>query len=223
MEVHHGCGGRGESPAFATITHVDPFSPGASQPHQQAEPTAGGIDERALIAAIVRKDRKAAAHFVAAHIDAVYTYARHRLTARADLVDDVVQEVFLGALRGLAAFQGQSSLRTWLLAIARHKIEDVYRRQLRAPGALDDLDSIADEGHSNATTLDDDIDRTRRHERARRVLAGLPDRYAMVLLWRYWEHRSTREIATAIGTTDKSVERLLARARGRFKELWAKE
>jgi DNA-directed RNA polymerase specialized sigma24 family protein len=51
----------------------------------------------------------------------------------------------------------------------------------------------------------------------------MPERYGLMLLWRYWEQRSTREMAAAIGTTEKSVERTLARARARFKELWLKE
>lgn len=34
-----------------------------------------GADERELIASVLRKDRKAAARFVAGHIDAVYAYA----------------------------------------------------------------------------------------------------------------------------------------------------
>jgi DNA-directed RNA polymerase specialized sigma24 family protein len=66
-----------------------------------------------LVASILRKDRKAAARFVAAHIGAVYAYARHRFAPRADLVGDVVQELVLAALNSLAAFQGQSSLRMW--------------------------------------------------------------------------------------------------------------
>ena len=104
----------------------------AGQSRSEIPPASSAADdERELVASILRKDRKAAAQFVAAHIDAVYTYARHRLAPRADLVDDVVQDVFLAALNGLAAFQGQSSLRTWLIAIARHKIEDVYRQRLR--------------------------------------------------------------------------------------------
>jgi DNA-directed RNA polymerase specialized sigma24 family protein len=51
----------------------------------------------------------------------------------------------------------------------------------------------------------------------------MPERYGLMLLWRYWEQRSARDIATAIGTTEKSVERTLARARARFKVLWLKE
>jgi DNA-directed RNA polymerase specialized sigma24 family protein len=45
----------------------------------------------------------------------------------------------------------------------------------------------------------------------------------LMLLWRYWEQRSTRHMALAMGTTEKSVERTLARARARFRELWSKE
>jgi RNA polymerase sigma-70 factor (ECF subfamily) len=195
----------------------------AGQAPRGDEPVALGADERELIGAVLRNDRKAAARFVAGHIDAVYAYARHRLAPRADLVDDVVQDVFLSALNGLAAFQGQSSLRTWLIGIARHKIEDIYRQRLRLPEALDDLDSAEEELLSATTAMDEQIDAERARVKARHVLAQLPQRYSLMLLWRYWEHRSTREMAVAIGTTEKSVERSLARARARFKELWLKE
>ena len=184
-----------------------------------------GVDERQLIASVLRRDRKAAARFVAGHIDAVYAYARHRLAPRSDLVDDVVQDVFLSALKGLATFAGQSSLRTWLIAIARHKIEDIYRQRLRLPEAIEDLDPLEEESFlaSANTALEEEIDATRARARVRNVLAQMPERYGLMLLWRYWEHRSAREMAVAIGTTEKSVERTLARARARFKELWLKE
>jgi RNA polymerase sigma-70 factor (ECF subfamily) len=198
-----------------------PNAAGQSRPEIPPASSAAA-DERELIASILRKDRKAAARFVAAHIDAVFTYARSRLAPRADVVDDVVQDVFLAALNGLAAFQGQSSLRTWLLGIARHKIEDIYRQRLRLPEPLD-ADSAAEESIAETAALDEQIDSTRARERARRVLAQLPERYGLMLLWRYWEQRSTREMAGAIGTTEKSVERMLARARARFKALWLKE
>jgi RNA polymerase sigma-70 factor, ECF subfamily len=201
---------------------VDSDGPSAAgQPQIGVEFTAAA-DERELVASVLRRDRKAAARFVAAHIDAVYAYARHRLAPH-DLVDDVVQDVFLAALNGLAAFQGQSSLRTWLIGIARHKIEDVYRQRLRLPEALDDVDSVNDESLSATMALDERIDTARVRAKARRVLAQMPERYGLMLLWRYWEHRNTRDMAVAIGTTEKSVERTLARARARFKELWLKE
>lgn len=203
---------------------MDPRAPAAaSQPPKGLEPFPAAPDERDLIASVLRNDRKAAARFVSAHIDAVYAFARHRLAPRADLVDDVVQDVFLAALKGLTAFQGQSSLRTWLIGIARHKIEDVYRQRLRAPEPLEDMDPVKDESLLETTPLDERIDAARLRAKTRQVLAQMSERYGLMLLWRYWEHRSTRDMAAAMGTTEKSVERTLARARAQFKALWLKE
>jgi RNA polymerase sigma-70 factor (ECF subfamily) len=202
---------------------VDVRAPVAGQPPVTAQAPVNAHEQRELIASVLRRDRKAAARFVAEHIDAVYGFARSRLLPRADLVDDVVQEVFLGALHGLATFQGHSSLRTWLLGIARHKIEDVYRHRLRASLPLDELNSPEDEPVSDVLPIDEEIDRTRASDKARRVLEQLPEQYGLLLSWRYWEQRSTRDMAAAIGATEKSVERTLARARARFKDIWLKE
>ena len=202
---------------------MDPRAPShPAQPGDVFDPSTAPPDERELIESVLRKDRKAAARLVAAHIDAVYAYARHRLTPHSDLVDDVVQDVFVAALKSLAAFERQSSLRTWLLAIARHKIEDIYRQRLRAAVGLDP-DSSGDEPIADEIPVDERIDSARAHARARRVLESMPERYALMLLWRYWEQRSARDVAAAIGTTEKSVERMLARARTKFRELWLKE
>jgi RNA polymerase sigma-70 factor, ECF subfamily len=215
---------KGENPRFHDNCGMSPVGRGLAGRAPRIQPSAHADDERDLIASVLRKDRKAAARLVAAHIDAVYAYARLRLAPRSDVVDDVVQDVFLSALKGLATFEGQSSLRTWLIAIARHKIEDVYRQRLRVPESIEDLDA-PEEGSVLGSTarLDEQIDATRARAKVRHVLAQMPERYGLMLLWRYWEHRSTREVAVAIGTTEKSVERTLARARARFKELWSKE
>jgi RNA polymerase sigma-70 factor (ECF subfamily) len=203
---------------------MDPRIPtAAGLPQASVSATAASADELELVASVLRKDRKAAARLVAAHADAVYAYARHRLAPRADLVDDVVQDVFLAALNGLETFRGQSSLRSWLIGIARHKIEDVYRERLRLPEAFEDVDSVEAEPVSWPPGPDQEIDAARMRQKVRRVLAQMPERYGLILLWRYWEQRSTREMAAAIGATEKSVERMLARARACFKELWLKE
>ena len=42
--------------------------------------------------------------------------------------EELVQDTFLSALDGLAAFRGEASERTWLFVILRRKIIDHYRR-----------------------------------------------------------------------------------------------
>jgi RNA polymerase sigma factor (sigma-70 family) len=64
------------------------------------------------------------------------------------------------------------------------------------------------------------LDRERVQAKAHQVLQDLPEPYALALLWRYWEGRSVREMAAALGKTEKAVERLLARARARFRDIW---
>jgi len=177
------------------------------------------VAERELVAAILRKDRKATARFVADYTDTVYAYVRHRLAPRADLVDDVVQDVFVAALGSLFSYLGNAPLRSWLLGIARHKVEAFYRQRLRDPEPLPEGDD-AFEPAAGGALIDEQIDRARLEAKTQRILKRLPEAYGLALLWRYWENRSVRDIAEATGRTEKAVERLLARARARFRQLW---
>ncbi len=183
-------------------------------------PTTVGTDsDRKLVAAILSKNRKAAAEFVSKYSDPVYRYARYRLMPRIDLVDDLVQEVFLAAWDNLESYRGKSSLKSWLLGIARHKAEAHYRRELRRHISFDS-------GHDPVPepvlepSLDSDLDRERSKTQTREILGDLPESYRLLLFWRYWERRSLAEIATELGKTEKSVERALARARTQFKRRW---
>ncbi|WP_370218940.1 sigma-70 family RNA polymerase sigma factor [Kitasatospora sp. GAS1066B] len=51
----------------------------------------------------------------------------------AESADDLAQDTFLRALRGLPGFAGRSSARTWLLSIARRTVVDRYRRSATRP------------------------------------------------------------------------------------------
>src|SRR5437867_5591132 len=177
-------------------------------------------EEQALLVAGLAKDRKAAAEFVSRYADAIYGYVSRRLAPRADLVEDVVQDVFLVGLRKLATFAGQSSVVGWLLGIARHKVEDFYRAQLREPDPLPDDGDLPSAGPNVTPDLDKLIDAARAEEKTRQILERLPAAYSAALQWRYWENRTIREIAAQTGKTEKAIERLLARARTTFRRLW---
>ncbi|HEY6239956.1 MAG TPA: sigma-70 family RNA polymerase sigma factor [Burkholderiales bacterium] len=45
--------------------------------------------------------------------------------------EDVVQETLLAAIQGMQGFAGQSSVRTWLIGILKHKIVDSIRKTTR--------------------------------------------------------------------------------------------
>ena len=186
----------------------------------QDDPAAADLE---LVAAVLRKERKATAEFVSRFSDGLYAYLHRRLVPRADLIDDLLQEVFLAAWVNLERFQGRSSLRAWLHGIARHKVEDYYREQIRQPERVAEDKLESDSAPAVEPPFDEFLDRERLEAKTRHVLESLPDRYRAALLWRYWEKRSAQEMAMQTGKSAKAIERLLARARQQFRRRWKDE
>lgn len=62
------------------------------------------------------------------HADYLYAYALARLNDE-EQARDLVQETFLAALEKVNQFKGDSSERTWLTAILKHKVIDSYRKK----------------------------------------------------------------------------------------------
>jgi RNA polymerase sigma-70 factor (ECF subfamily) len=66
--------------------------------------------------------------WVVTHADYLYAYAISRINDE-EQAKDLVQETFLAALEKVKTFEGKSLERTWLTAILRNKIVDVYRKK----------------------------------------------------------------------------------------------
>lgn len=66
-------------------------------------------------------------NWVVLYADYLFTYAITRLNDE-ELAKDLVQETFLAGLEKTAQFKGNSSERTWLTAILKNKVIDVYRK-----------------------------------------------------------------------------------------------
>lgn len=174
-----------------------------------------------LIAHVLAGDRKAIADFVEAYTDVVYNFLSRRID-RAEVIEDLCQEVFLAAWSQLARFRNESSLKTWLCAIARHKVADFYRRRLQEvpQNDADDEERMAQLEPAQVLDFEAHIDQQRMDAKIRAILSEMPEGYRAILRWRYWDHRSLHEIAAMTGKTEKAGERLLARARNDFARRW---
>jgi len=198
------------------VTSLQPELP--EQPNEPT-PAADREGESALLAALMAKDRKATAEFLSRYSDSIYAFIRSRLAPRYDVVDDLVQEVFLTAWKNIRDYRHEAPLQAWLMGIARHKVEDYYRARLREPDPLPDA---ASDSPAASVTPDFELSLDREEVRSKtwRVMTGLPEQYRLALMWRYWEKISARDMAQRAGKTEKAIERLLARAREQFRERW---
>ena len=70
------------------------------------------------------------------HARTLYLYTLARV-GKQELAEDIVQDTILAALQSWKSFAGQSSERTWLIGILRHKILDFFR-QNRSKESVDD-------------------------------------------------------------------------------------
>jgi RNA polymerase sigma-70 factor (ECF subfamily) len=80
-----------------------------------------------------------------AHRPYLVAYARRRLMDPA-LAEDLVHDVFEAVVTGRAAFAGRSALRSWLVAILKHKIVDLIRER----SGHDSLDSVTGFGEGDS-------------------------------------------------------------------------
>jgi RNA polymerase sigma-70 factor (TIGR02943 family) len=87
--------------------------------------------------------------WVKLHADYLYRYALSKVQDE-QLAKDLVQETFLAALEKAANFKGDSTERTWLTAILRNKIIDVYRKRSSLSFQTEELANTEEEEFFNS-------------------------------------------------------------------------
>lgn len=154
------------------------------------------------------------------HVDRMYRFAQ-RLCGSPDDAKDLVQETFLSAYRSLKDFRGESSISTWLYAIAAHACQRMRRKRKGEPErelSLDALIPTAD-GDMPLQVPGSDLTPEERleHKELRHSLFSavhkLPKKYRMVLVLRDMEGLSAREVGAVMDLTERAVKSRLHRAR----------
>ncbi len=135
------------------------------------------------------------------HVDRVLVFARQLTGNQAD-AEDLTQEVFLAAFRGLDRFAGRSSVRSWLIGIAVRRWRDEWRR--RHPHSDRSLEELGPERQPHAAgndTLADRVVSTMALTTALERL-NLPLREAFLMVAQQgFTHREVAEILeTPVGT-----------------------
>ncbi len=159
---------------------------------------------------------------LAVHRAALLRFARRKVRDEA-LAEDAVQDTLMAALQGLDKFQGQSALKTWLIGILNHKIQDTFRREGRYVGMTSDWD---DEDFNPEDNLIDDHAEDPSAEVARgRMLIQLdheidrlPPTLRDVFVLQALEDMPTEEVCEKLNISEANCWVRLHRARKRLSD-----
>jgi len=154
------------------------------------------------------------------HRDALYKYAV-RAVSDPHLAQDLVQDTFVAALGAADGFRGESTLRTWLVGILKHKITDAWRERSRAMVSLDE--PAGDEAGEGATALDAlraehqdpayKLEQKRFWESFRALLERMPERTAQAFIAADLGGEGTDELCRRLGVSRNNLWVLRHRAR----------
>jgi RNA polymerase sigma-70 factor (ECF subfamily) len=150
------------------------------------------------------------------------------------VAEEVVQDTWLAALRGLDAFEGRSSLKTWLFRILVNRARSTGSREQRSIPVADPEPAVdpsrfgGDGGWSDPPehwieTAERRMEAGKLAGQVRVWIDGLPARQREVVLLRDVEGMSSEDVCTVLALTEGNQRVLLHRGRSRLRQLLENE
>jgi len=170
---------------------------------ESREPEGGEADASLVASFLATRSEAAFRALYRRHTPVLYLLARRLLGPR-DGAEDAVQDTWVTAARGLATFEGRSSLRTWLSGIVIRRCAEIGRRGSRRREV--GIEAILEREAEPRMEIGDALD-------LERAIRNLPDGYREAIVLHDLEGFTHEEIANLAGTTTGSSKSQLFRAR----------
>ena len=169
-------------------------------------------DERVLIEA-AQNDPGRFAELYELHFQRVYAYIACRIHDRSER-QDLTAHVFQQALANIGKFKWRGApFVTWLYRIAANAIADHARKTSRE---LSEIELTTN------TSVDSDLEQVERRARLFRAVETLPEDQRKVIVLRFGEEKSIREIASELNRSEGAIKQLqfrgLENLRARLRE-----
>lgn len=167
-------------------------------------------DERLLIEA-AQQDPSRFAELYEKNFHRVYAFVVRRVRDRAE-AEDVTAEVFHEALRSLGRFQWRGvPFSSWLLRIAANTLADRWQRAAR--NGANTIESMDGDGDGDGAGADCKVE-AEAEQRAilYQLVDRLPHDQRLVILRRFLDQKSVREISEELGRSEGAVKQLQFRA-----------
>ncbi len=181
------------------------------------------FSEGLSLEALRRGDRTEFARLVDAYSDTIYRVAMKMLENSQD-AEDVLQETFIKAYRGLKNFDGRSRLSTWLYRIATNEALMVIRRGQKVAVSIDEPLSEEEDLVEPRQIVDwccqpeDELMTAEARQYLNHAIDLLPPSLRVVFVLRDLEGLSTAETGEVLNLSETAVKTRLSRARLRLRE-----
>lgn len=162
---------------------------------------------------LARADQDAWQSLFETYAEPLFLYIYHKTSDR-QAAEDLRQETFIEAVRGIGRYRQEAPLFSWLCGIARHRTASYLRRKRQ----LVPLEDAGDKAVAAGAAVD--LGHTAAVAEMRSLVVetlwSLPQDYRKALVLRYVEGLSVEQVASATGRSYKAAESLLSRARREF-------
>lgn len=182
-----------------------------------------GDEDRLLLAALRQGQAHAFEHLMRRYNRLLFRAARGILRDDAE-AQDVVQETWLRAFRGLASFRGDASLATWLTRIAIHQALDQQRKLGRIvswdadPALEDEMPRSPSDLASLPPSPEQELARREVRRRIEQAIDLLPPIYRAVFILRAVHGLPVEDTALALQVSADVVKTRYLRARALLRE-----
>lgn len=181
------------------------------------------VDLKVLAALAVKGDPLATERLLVSVRTLVFRYARAKLgryRGAEDAADDAAQEACIAVLTALPRYQNYGvPFEAFVYGIASRKIADIQRSAIRRPQPSEHIAEVLGEGADPAPGPEDVAMRGADAERARQLLAQLPQTQREILTLRVAGGWSAEETGRALGLSAGAVRVAQHRALGRLRQL----
>lgn len=188
------------------------------------------MSEQELVRLAQQGDQTAFGQLVTDNEKRIYNLCR-RLTGNEQDGEDLAQEAFLNAWRGLAKFQGDSSFATWVYRLASNACIDHLRKEKRRQNiasavSLDDdggEDGWQKELPDNRYSPQQELEQKEQRTAIEQALESVSVEHKQILVMREMSGLSYGEISAVLGLEEGTVKSRIARARTAVRKVLQKD
>jgi RNA polymerase sigma-70 factor (ECF subfamily) len=134
--------------------------------------------------------------------------------------EEIAQETFIKAWRNLQGFSGSSSFATWLMAIARNETISHHRKSNSRPDLKESIEELKSYQYLvSKVDLEAELESKLTAEKVLTILSHLSVKHREVLVLKFLEEKSTKEVSEIIKKPEKTVSTLIHRGKKEFKKV----